>query len=768
MTITGAPDKADGGVVGRSVPRIDGVAKVTGALQYGTDFYLEGMLHGKILFSDRPYARIHEIDVSRALALPGVKGVVTGADAPDARYGVYIFDRLILAKDVVRYVGEPVAAVAATTPKIAEAALALIAVEYEDLPALHDPEEALAPEAPVLHSDLGEYVGSYPYVRYGNVCMETELSRGDTEAGFAAADVVVEREYQTGAVNHGAIEPHVSVAGFDHTGKLTVWTSTQQLKVAHQTVAQALDIPMNRVKIVPLGVGGGFGGKLKAILEPVCALLAAKVGQPVRILLSRREEFIAVRNRAPFRIKIKMGAKRDGTIVAGDVDIITDAGGYSDHAVGTATHAVSSAMGCYLIPNYRARAKAVYTNNPDYGCMRGYGNLQMAFALEATVDLMARELEIDPAQLRLRNLVEEGDVLFTTQQVHGVQARSGLEKALVASGYRDKKGRIGPNRGIGIATIMKPSGLLASSAIINLNEDGSIGITTAVVDIGTGTQTVLCQIAAEVLGVPMESVAIASQDSDNAPYDLGSIASRTVFDGGNAVRVAAEDLRDQIIDRAALVLECDPADLVLRDGMAVHAEDADRALPLAAVAGISLYVSGGPPIGTSSWLTPPVFDEPVGRGFAEGPFPSFAFATHIAEVEVDTDTGKVTVTGYTASHDIGRAINPLGLEGQIKGGIVQALGGALYEEMVVSDGRFQNPNFTDYRMPTAADAPEITVVFIEEPEPTGPFGAKGIGEQPAMGPAAAVANAIFDATGVMPDSIPITPERLYNAIKEAT
>jgi CO/xanthine dehydrogenase Mo-binding subunit len=753
--------------LGKSVPRIDGVAKVIGGLQYGTDFHLEGMLHGKILFSDRPYARILSIDATKALALPGVKGIVTGADAPDARYGVYLFDRQILAKEVVRYVGEPVAAVAATTEKIAEAALALIDVEYEDLEPLLDPEDSLAPDAPILHPDLDDYVGSYPYIRYGNVCMEAVLERGDIESGFAEADVVVEREFATGAVNHGAIEPHVCVAGYDRSGKLTIWTSTQQLKVTHQTVAQALDMPMNRVKVVPMGLGGGFGGKLKANLEPVTALLADKIGRPVRMLLSRREEFIAARNRAPFRFKVKLGAKSDGTLVAGDIDIITDSGGYSDHTVGTATHAVSSAMGSYNVPNYHARGRAVYTNNPDHGCMRGYGNLQMAFALEATVDLIAAELGIDPSEVRARNLLEEGDVLLTTQQAHGVQARPSLDQALEASGYRDKKGRMGPYRGIGIACITKPSGLLSSSAIVNLNEDGSISITSAVVDIGTGTQTVLCQIAAEVLGVEMDAVAMASQDSDSAPYDLGSIASRTIFDGGNAVRVACEDLRDQIIDRASVVLGADPADLVLRDGSVVHADDPEKLLPLGAVAAISIYVTGGPPIGTCSWLGASVFDEPVGHGFSEGPFPSFAFATHVAEVEVDPDTGKVTVIHYTASHDIGKALNPAGLEGQVKGGIVQGLGGALFEEMLISEGRVQNTNFADYRMPTPVDAPEITVAYIEEPEPNGPFGAKGIGEQPAMGPAAAVANAIFDATGVMPDRIPITPERLYYAMKDA-
>ncbi len=758
-------DKTHHEVVGKSVARVDGRAKVTGAAKFSTDFYLQDMLHAKVLFSDRPRARIVSIDISRAEALPGVKAVVTGDDTPDHRYGLYVRDRTILAKDEVRYAGEHVAAVAAVSERIAEDAVGLIEVVYEDLPPIVDTDIALADDADQLHPEVAAYEAAFPYVRYGNVCMETELERGDVAAAMATADVVVGETYLTSAINQAAIEPHACVAGFDHRGRLTVWTATQQLSVCHSQLSMALGSPMTQIRVIPLEVGGGFGGKLHTNLEPLCALLAHKTGRSVRLAMTREEEFFAAKARPPYSIRIELGATADGMLVAGAVDIVADVGAYADNAVGTATHALGSADGVYRFPALKARSRAVYTNNPDYGCMRGYGTYQMTFALERHMDALARSLGMDPAVLRMKNLIADGDPLITMQSVHGVRIRETMEKALEGSDYWNKKSRHDPNRGIGIANLVKTTGLLSSSASVRLNEDGTVTITTASVEIGTGTHTVLPQIAAETLDVPFDRVTVAAPDSDAASFDLGSIASRTVFDSGSAVRLAAEELKQQIADRAADAIGCDAGEVVVAGGRAYWRNEPDGGLDFAAIAGIATYSFGGPLVGISSWNATKPHDPPLGGGFSEEAFPAFGYGTHVVEVEVDPDTGQTKVLNYTACHDVGRAINPMGVEGQIEGGIAQGLGGGLWEEIMLTDGIIENPSLVDYRLPTILDVPPIEVSLIEDPDPLGPFGAKGVGEHPILGPAPAVANAIGDATGVHVTQIPVTPERLYTMMR---
>ncbi len=722
------------------------------------------MLHAKILFSDRPYARIVDIDVSKALALPGVKAVITGDDAPDTRYGIYLKDKTILAKGEVKYIGDRVAAVAAVSESVAEQALGLIAVTYEDREPILDTDAALAHDAPQLHPDLADYAAVFPYIRYGNVCMEAQLERGDVDKAFAESDVVLERVYRTGAINQAPIEPHACVAGFDHRGRLTVWTATQQLSVCHAELAMALGMSMGEVKVVPLECGGGFGGKLKSNLEPLTALLALKTGLPVRLAMTRSEEFIAANGRAPFSIRVKLGATRDGRLTGGDIDIVADAGGFSDHVIGTASHALSSSEGVYRFPNWKVRTRAVYTNNPDHGCMRGYGTIQAVFALETHLDAMAKELAIDPAELRLANLVANGDELISGATLHDVHIRETMEQALDNSGYWDKKGKLGPNRGIGIANVVKTVGLLSSSANVHLAEDGTISITTAAVEIGTGTHTVLSQIAAEVLGVSMNQISVAAPDSDHTAFDLGSIASRTVFDNGSAVRLASEDLYAKIAECAARALGCRESDITVSGGRAYKRSEPEVGMTLQAVAETSIYGFGGPLIGVGSWSAYGHHDEPIGGGFAEGLYPTFGFGTHIAEVEIDPQTGQVTILGYTASHDVGKAINPMALVGQIEGAIAQGLGGSLWEEVMIEDGRILNPNLVDYRLPTILDMPRIKTSLIEVPDALGPFGAKGIGEHPILGPGPAIANAVADAAGIAITQIPITPQRLATAI----
>ncbi|HEY3343882.1 MAG TPA: xanthine dehydrogenase family protein molybdopterin-binding subunit [Anaerolineaceae bacterium] len=754
-------------IIGKPLPRIDGEIKVTGRAKYITDLSRPGMLYGKILFSDRPHAKILRIDTTQARALEGVSAVITAADAPAILYGLYVFDRYIFARDRVRHIGEPVAAVAAVSQKIAEKALRLIEIDYEDLPVSFTIEDALKPDAYQIHPDVEKYQGIYPYIKYGNVCMDARVSMGDAEQGFAEADYVFEHVYKTSPMHQSSIEPHACLAEYDFSGKLTVWTGTQQLSVCHSELSHSLGLPQTKVRVVPAWLGGGFGGKLKSLHEGICALLAKAADAPVKIELTREEEFTATHPRANFVIRMKTGVKRDGRLVAKEVDVCTDVGAFSDHALGMVTHAITYAPGPYHIPNVAARGRAVYTNNPDWGCMRGYGGMEIAWATEAQMDVIARALEMDPVALRRMNLVQEGEKYLTTQDLRGVHIAETMERALQASGYFAKKGMLGPNRGIGMANSMLNTGFLASSAFIRLNEDGTVSVITAVTDLGTGNLTVLCQIAAETLGVPFESVGVAAQDSDVSPYDTGSIASRTTFDAGNAVYRAALDARKQVAEIASHSLECDPANIVIEDGVIFDRDQPLVTKTVAEIAAEAIFLrSQGPILGRGAIMINPPYDYHVGEGFDERPCGSFTFATHVVEVEVDPETGRVTILNYTASHDVGQVINQAGIEGQVEGGIVQGIGYGLYEELVVKDGRILNAGFTDYRLPTAMDtAFKIHSDFVEVPEERGPFGAKGIGEPPMIPPPPALANAILDAIGVQVTETPITPERLFWAIQ---
>lgn len=752
--------------IGKSIPRGDTVAKATGRAVFATDLSRPGMLYGKILHSDQAHARIMHIDASQARALPGVKAVITAADAPRRLFGIYLKDRLIFAADRVRCIGEPVAAVAAVSQAIADAAAGLIRVEYETLPTLFSLEAATLPDAPEIHPGLADYQGIYPYIRYGNVCMDARLTQGDVARGFAEADRIFEDTYHTAATHQAALEPHACLAELDEDERITVWTGTQQLSVTHTELALALDLPITAVRVIPVWSGGGFGGRLKTHLEQICALLARTTRKPVKLVLTRAEEFTTTHGRAPYVIRIRTGVKNDGAITAKEIDVLVDAGGYSDHTIGTATHAITVSQGPYHVPNCQARARVIYTNNPDWGCMRGYGAQEMTFASESHMDGIAHGLGMDPVELRLKNLCREGEPILSTQPLRAVRVRETMEAALRASGYWQKKGQLGPHRGIGVANLFHVTGFLSSSASVRVNEDATVTILTGVTDIGTGTHTVMRQIAAEVLGISVERVRVAALDSDTAPYDTGSISSRTTYDSGNAVRLAAEHVRGQLARVAASSLGCALEEIAIEDGWAAERGRPENRLAFAELVAIALYVTGGPLLGSGSWLAAGPFAQPVGDGYAQGPVGTFLFGTHVAEVEVDVETGKTRVLNFTACHDVGKALNPAGVIGQIEGGLVQGIGCSLYEELQVEQGHIANPSFADYRIPTALDTPPIKALYDESPDPTGPFGAKGIGEPPIMPPAPAIANAIFDATGVRVLEIPITPERLFWALRD--
>ncbi len=750
--------------IGKPVPRIDALAKVTGKAIYAGDFLLPGMLQAKILFSDRPHALILKIDPQAALNLPGVHAVITHADTIKKPYAGYLQDKLIFAGDRVRHVGEPIAAVAAESEEVAQKALGLIEVEFQDLQAIFSIDAALEPGAPTLHPGLDSYFCDFPYIRYGNVCADAKLELGNVERGFSKAEIIEEDTFYCRPMGQAYLEPYACVASYDQNGKLTVYTSTQQLSVCHHELAAGLGLPMTKVRVIPLWMGGGFGGRLGSRFEPIAALLAQKTQRPVRIGLSRQEDFISTHGRALYTINLKAGITKEGIIQAWTTDLLVDTGAYSDEAINEAMVALAFSMGPYRIPNCSGRTRAVYTNNPDWGCMRGYGGLQICYAMEVFIDRLAGRIGMDPAEFRLKNFAQEGDPTITGQRLNCVSIRETMEAALKESHYFEKKGHLGPNRGIGIAAHMGESGLLGTSAIVRLNEDATITILTSIADIGTGTHTALCQVAAEVLDIPPDKIQIAVLDSDSSPYDVGSFASQTIFNTGNAVRLAAEDLRSEMMSLASDVFECDKADILWMDGGAQRKSSPNERLELKALAGIALYVRHGPLLGHGSHVSMPPFAHQPGIGFSNTPTGSFLFGAHVVEVEVDPETGKIEILNYVACHDVGQVINPQGIEGQVQGGVAQGIGYALMEEFIVRAGEIKNPSFSTFLIPTARDIPPIRTVTVEKPDPKGPFGGKGIGEPPAVLPMPAIANAILDATGAKINEIPMTPEKLYNAI----
>lgn len=764
-------DKKDLKVVGTSLPRVDGVQKVRGRAVYAPDFELPRMLFAKVLWSDRAHAKIVRLDASKALKAPGVAAVVSAVDAPQNRYGVYLKDQLIFASGKVRHIGEPVAAVAAESEQAAEEALKLIEVEYDDLPTVFDPFEAQNDSAPIIHPDLETYEATYSKVAYDNVALYTHLSVGDTEKGFTEADHIFEDEYKTQAMYQGYVEPRACVVGFDQRDKLTVWTSNQQIAECHAEMAAALDIPMTEVRVVGTALGGGFGGKLKTHVEPIAALLAKKSGRPVKIVLTREEDMIASRARPPYTIRLKTGVTKDGRITARETELVADCGGYSDHVIGTMGLAVTFAQGAYKIPNCDVKGYVIYTNNPNYSCMRGYGAHQIDFANESQMDMIASRMGWDPVEFRRKNLIEDGDVLVSTQPITEVTISQTMDEAIRRSEWNKKVKKKKERKenvyyGIGIGNTIINMGLLSSSAMIKFNGDGTASILTSVMDLGTGNHTALIQIAAEELGMLAEQINIAEIDSDTSPYDLGQIASRTIFDAGNAVRLAAKNAREKLYESAAELLQVPEDDLDSEGGIIFSRSDRSKEIPIAGVNGYRLWVKGGPVVGSAGWLGKPGFAEIPGEGYPQPPSKTFIFGTHIAEVEVDIETGRVTVLKVTAVHDVGQAVNPLGVQGQIEGGVVQGVGYALMEELQVKDGVIQNPDFLNYRMPTTLDIPEIDPVILEIPSEYGPFGAKGLGEPVMMGVVPAIANAIENATGVRVTEVPITAERYLQAMKK--
>jgi nicotinate dehydrogenase large molybdopterin subunit len=755
-------------VVGQSPTHHDFVDKVEGSLLYAADWQLPGMLHGKVVRAQVPCARITAIDVAAARGVRGVVAVLTAADVPwnqvveraSGGLGELAVAMPVLAGDLVRYLGEPVALVAAATPQAAEEAAELVEVEYEDLPAVFDAERAMEPGAPLVHEE-------------GNVLVTWTIARGDADAGLQAAELVIEGDYRTQRVEHAYLEPEAGVGWIDTTGVVTLRVATQVIEHA-ATIAAILGLPESKVRVIGTYMGGGFGGKEDMTVEPYLALLVWRTRRPVRMVWERQDSIMASTKRHPFTMSYRTGVRRDGTIVAQTVEIVGDAGAYPYLSARVLFAACALASGPYRVPNVRHRASAVFTNNVPTSAFRGFGAMQVTFGYEQQMDRVAAALDLDPVIVRERNFLARGDTIPTGERLEtAVAVGECLRRAVDALGEPPRPSGSGRRVGRGFAANMQPYGRTIwfsdqASCWISLEADGSLVLRSGVTDLGGGQAASLAQIASEVLGVPLKEIGVHIGDSSLTPRAGGTFATRQLYMSGNAALAAATRLRDGVLPVAAELLGADPEELIFEDGMvrergttAADAGGDGKGVRLAELAG-ACRRRGVPCSHLVTWHGERgSFDAGAGQGAS---FPDYTFGAHAADVEVDMETGEVRVLGYAAAHDVGRAINPLRVAGQIQGGAYQGLGYALGEEIVTRDGQPLSTLLADYLLPYAADLPDVRAIVVESGEGKGPFGARGIGEPPIGNPAATIANAVAAATGVRLARLPITPERLLDAI----
>ena len=746
-------------VIGKRLPSIDGLGKTTGQVVYLQDMRLPAMLYGKVLRSPHAHARIRAMDIGRAVRLPGVKAVVAGENAPRTPYGISLPDELPVAVDRVRYVGDEVAVVAAVSEEIAEEAIQLIRVEYEALPPVFDVEAALQAGAPQLHA-------SAP----GNLAVHFKLERGENvEAIFQRADCVIEAEYSTPIQHQGNLEPICCIADYQN-GRLTVWGPFQSPFVARQfLLARPLGLPVGAVRLIQTPVGGAFGGKLDQRLYLLAGLAAMRAGAPVRLENSFAEELTTTRPRMAARLRFKTGFSKDGLLLAKQTSIVADNGAYSSLSPPILTSMAMRTDSLYRTPAVRVEARLVYTNTIPSGQMRGFGNHQATFAFESHLDTVADALGMDPVELRLKNATQPGETSIHGWRMASCGYAEAVREAARRIGWGATRGPKGTGRGVGLAgtihvTSNKPAAVAMTgydwdggNVLVRLNEDGTVSLFTGDVDLGEGVATTLALFAAEELGVSHDKVFVYPVDTDTSPYGLGTYASRTTFMGGLAIRAAADEVRGQLFAIAAELLEAAPSDLEAKDGAVRMKGSPSRSVPFGDVVKAGFNRGQNAITGRGTFASKIDFEPKTKYG---NQTMTYSFACHAAEVHVDLETGEVTVLKIAAVHDLGRVINRLGAEGQVEGGAIQSLGLALCEQLIRRDGRVLNPNFVDYRIPSSVDAPPIDVGFVETMDPYGPYGAKGLAETAINPTAAAIANAVFHATGVRVRDLPITAEKI--------
>jgi 4-hydroxybenzoyl-CoA reductase alpha subunit len=744
-------------LIGKRIPRPDAYAKVTGAAQYTGDLSLPGMLYGVMLRSPVAHATIKNIDVSRARALPGVKCVITGKDIPQIRYGNWrlvpdLQDETVLAADCVRFIGDEVAAVAAVDEDTARRAADLIAVEYEALPAVFNVDDAMGPEAPVLHSH-----------RETNLSLERKIDYGDLEKAFAEADYVREDTFTTHAVSHAYMEPCAAMAQAEADGRITLWASTQTPYYIQCLLAQTMELRENDVRVIQPCVGGGFGGKMELRPWEFCAAwMARETGQPVKFTLTRAEEFASGRRRHPVKITSKIGFKKDGTITGKEVTARLDGGAYNGMGP-TATFLIGNfgAM-LYRVPAYRYRGNYIYTNNPPAGAMRGFGAPQALFAGETQMNLAADELGIDPIELRLKNAMVEGDKIPGVATISSCGFIECLQKVRELSDWDERQANTRPGEGLGIACYSFISGGVFnwfdtkypfSAAEVRVFDDGTAQLSTLAADIGQGSNLILVQILAEELGLEIGDIRLVTGDTAACPQsDLGTWGSRVTLMAGNAVRDAARKVKERLFDMVSLKFDLNVIhEIECGNGQIYAKSKPGRGIPFGEVVAMVQRANRGEPLKATGYYTP------RDCGLVS---PAFSFGAQVADTSVDLETGMVRVNKMFTVHDCGTELNPMAVEGQLEGSIQMSLGYALSEELVMEEGQTLNTSFLDYKVPVAEDMPPSVSETIETFEESGPFGAKEAGEGLACPTAPAIADAVRKATGHCCMDLPITPDKI--------
>ena len=784
-------------VVGKQIPRVDANVKATGQAEFTVDVVLPRMLHGKILRSPYPHAKILGIDTSRAESVPGVKAVIIGKDIGAVRFSFidtprYPADQSPLAIDKVRFIGEEVAAVAAVTEDIADEALRLIRVKYEELPAVFDPEEAIKDGAPRIHDkiipntttaweDFGVTREARPYDAVNNISNQTLITVGDIKQGFRESDYIREDRFEIPSTAHVALEPHVAVASFDSSGKLDVWLSHMGYEHKRFWLAKTLGLPISKVRVHKTYVGGAFGGKISLFpYEFLAAYLSKKTGQPVKIVLSRNEVLSTCYTSHRFIVNVKTGVKKNGTLMAQHLKIIDDVGAYrySSPTALYLAHVFRHAI--YNIPHVKHEGTGVYTNKLPTGPKRGHGSPEISFAVESQLDIIANEIGIDPVELRLKNLRKKGDVLPNGDKLESYGLPETIRQAVQSSNWKKKRGNQ-PNIGMGIGVASMFSGAhnypFGSAAIVKLNPDGRFSVFTGQTELGQGADTAMAQIAAEELGLTVSDIVVISGDSELCPYDIGNWLSAGIYVSGQAVRKAAADAMRQLFAYAAEALHTKVDELAIGEGRIYMETQPDRAVSFVELYKYGIQIKGGDPI-IGKGYTKAVPDVGFWGGSFKGTAAlskgggrftdAYGFAVAAAEVEVDKTTGKVKVMGITVADDCGTDINPLNVKIQLESQAVMAVGDALFEEVIIQQGRVINPTLADYKIPTVLDVPKLTTISVQDYEAKGPFGAKEVGETARAAAIVALANAIGNAIGSRIYSLPITPEKILEALRTKT
>lgn len=752
----------DYAVLGKRTPKIDGVAKATGSARFSRDMILPRMLYGRILRSPHAHARILNIDTSRAASLPGVKAVITGRDTAGVKFGVFreTRDQYALPIDIVRYIGDEVAAVAADDEDAAQEALELIAVDYEVLPAVFDPLEAMRPGAPLVHDGVDCNISAHVLIQFG-----------DIEAGFREADHVREDHFETANISHSTMEPYAATASYDPSGYLDVWVPNQGPFMRRRALSNTLKLPLDNVRIHKVHIGGAFGGRSEMMSCEFCAsLLSMKTGRPVQIAYTREETFTCTRQKHPFIVDIKTGMKRDGTITARQYRVIADGGAYLNTGPITISDSFAIALASYRFHHVRYEASRIYTNKGVRGAMKGQGSQQLRFAEDSQLDMMASDLGLDPIEVRLKNAVEPNEMLLNKSRVTSCGLKETIRESAAAMKWEMPSQRTtcdGRGKGAGISAMISGFSMgirTSSSSFIKFNEDGQITLLSGTVDNGQGNETMVAIIAAEELGIPVEDIRVVNADTTLTPQDPGSYSMAATFVSGNAARLAAADAKRQLLEIAAEKLEANPADLDIRDKriFVKGSPGKDIGLKDAIWAGLA---SGRPVLGKGHYQPDLAFMDTV-HGKIEGQVTgAYTFGATVAEVEVDRETGRVDVTKVAAAHDCGLAINRMAVEGQIEGSVVIGQGQVCSEEMRWDGGQCLNASYTSYGLATALETPQVLPIIVESEDPNGPFGAKEAAETINIAIIPSLANAIFHAVGVRIQSLPISPEKVLGALE---